>query len=138
MHYLFIFLIYFCSKIFFDQKVFSFCWGKLDYPGSIVYLSCFSPFLKISLINQAKILHVLFMITQCWISKIVHAQLGIISRKLSSFFSIHPSCSVCDPPFISLSLLDFPIFPLKMIFWIPDWGYLIWGHKVPRLRFSLQ
>ena len=23
-----------------DQKVFSFCWDKFDYPGSIVYLSC--------------------------------------------------------------------------------------------------
>ena len=40
MHYLCIFLICFCSKIIFDQKVFSFCWGKLDYPRSIVYLSC--------------------------------------------------------------------------------------------------
>ena len=27
--------------VFVDQKVFSFCWVKLDYPGSIVYLSCF-------------------------------------------------------------------------------------------------
>ena len=39
MHYLCIFLICFCSKIILDRKVFSFCQGKLDYPGSIVYLS---------------------------------------------------------------------------------------------------
>ena len=29
-----------CSKIIFDPKCFTFCWDKLDYPGSIVYLSC--------------------------------------------------------------------------------------------------
>ena len=41
MHDLCIFLICFCSKIIFDQKIFSICWDKLDNPGSIVYLSCF-------------------------------------------------------------------------------------------------
>ena len=40
MHVLCIFLICFCSKIIFDQNIFSLCWDKLDYPGSIVYLSC--------------------------------------------------------------------------------------------------
>ena len=34
------FSYFFCSKIIFDQKFFSLCWDKLDYPGSIVYLSC--------------------------------------------------------------------------------------------------
>ena len=33
-------LICFCSKIVFYQNFFSFWWDKLDYPGSIVYLSC--------------------------------------------------------------------------------------------------
>ena len=42
MHDLCIFLICFCSKIIFDQKTFSLCWDKLDYPGSIVYLSCYN------------------------------------------------------------------------------------------------
>ena len=41
MHNLCIFW-FFCSKIIFDQKLFSYCWEKFDYPGSIVYLSCFS------------------------------------------------------------------------------------------------
>ena len=41
MHDLCIVLICFCSKIIFYQKIFSLCWVKLDYPGSIVYLSCF-------------------------------------------------------------------------------------------------
>ena len=40
MHDLCIFHICFCSKIIFDQKFFSLCWHKLDYPGSIAYLSC--------------------------------------------------------------------------------------------------
>ena len=31
--------IFFCSKIIFDQKLFSYCWDKFDYPGSIVYFS---------------------------------------------------------------------------------------------------
>ena len=31
---------FFCSKIVFDQKLFSYCWDEFDYPGSIVYLSC--------------------------------------------------------------------------------------------------
>ena len=44
MHDLCIFLICFCSKIIFDQKIFSFCWDKLDYTGSIVYLSCLNLF----------------------------------------------------------------------------------------------
>ena len=35
------FLICFCSKIIFDHKIFSLCWDKLDYPGSIAYLSCY-------------------------------------------------------------------------------------------------
>ena len=34
----------FWSKMIFDQKIFSFCWDKLDYPGSIVCLSCFFVF----------------------------------------------------------------------------------------------
>ena len=34
------FLWFFCSKIIFDQKLFSYCCDKFDYPGSIVYLSC--------------------------------------------------------------------------------------------------
>ena len=34
------FLFVFCSKIIFDRNIFSLCWDKLDYPGSIVYLSC--------------------------------------------------------------------------------------------------
>ena len=42
MHDLCILLICFCSKIIFDQRNFSFCWDKLDYPGSIVYLFCFT------------------------------------------------------------------------------------------------
>ena len=33
------FFDFFCSKIFFDQKLFSYCWKKFDYLGSIVYLS---------------------------------------------------------------------------------------------------
>ena len=33
-------VLFFCSKIIFDQKLFSYCWDKFDYPGSIVYLSC--------------------------------------------------------------------------------------------------
>ena len=40
MHDLCIFLICFCSKIIFDQNISPLCWDKLDYPGSIVYLSC--------------------------------------------------------------------------------------------------
>ena len=36
------FFDFFCSKLIFDQKVFSYCWDKFDYPGSIVYLSCFN------------------------------------------------------------------------------------------------
>ena len=36
----------FSSKIIFDQH-FSFCWDKLDYPGSIVYLSCYYLILSI-------------------------------------------------------------------------------------------
>ena len=40
MHDLCIFLICFCSKIIFD-KIFFLCWDKLDYPGSIAYLSFF-------------------------------------------------------------------------------------------------
>ena len=51
MHYLCIFLICFCSKIIFNQKVFSFCWGKLDYLGSIAYLSCF-PTIYMKLMNH--------------------------------------------------------------------------------------
>ena len=35
---------FFCSKIIFDQKLFSNCWDKFYYPGSIVYLSCFEFF----------------------------------------------------------------------------------------------
>ena len=42
---------FFCSKIIFDQKLFSNCWDKLDYPGSIVYLSCLALFCHV-LINQ--------------------------------------------------------------------------------------
>ena len=34
------FFDFFCSKIIFDQKLFSYCLEKFDYPGSIVYLSC--------------------------------------------------------------------------------------------------
>ena len=34
--------IFFCSKIIFEQKLFSYCWGKFDFPGSIVYLFCCS------------------------------------------------------------------------------------------------
>ena len=34
------FFDFFCSKIIFDQKLFSYCWDKFDYLGSIVYLSC--------------------------------------------------------------------------------------------------
>ena len=34
------FFIFFCSKIIFDQKLFSYCWNRFDYPVSIVYLSC--------------------------------------------------------------------------------------------------
>ena len=40
---------FFCSKIIFDQKLFSYCWDKVDYPGSIVYLSCFDPYHHIGL-----------------------------------------------------------------------------------------
>ena len=35
-----VFFLFFCSKIIFDQKLFSYCWDKFDYPGFIVYLSC--------------------------------------------------------------------------------------------------
>ena len=35
------FFYFFCSKIIFDQKLFPYCWEKYDFPGSIVYLSCF-------------------------------------------------------------------------------------------------
>ena len=35
------FFIVFCSKIIFDKKLFSYCWSEFDYPGSIVYFSCF-------------------------------------------------------------------------------------------------
>ena len=52
MHDICIFLICFCSKIIFDQKVFSFCWDKLDYPGSIVYLSCFDVFVQKSFLTK--------------------------------------------------------------------------------------
>ena len=31
---------FFCSKIIFDQKLFSYCWDNFDYLGSIVSLSC--------------------------------------------------------------------------------------------------
>ena len=43
------FFDFFCSKIVFDQKV-SYCWDKFDYPGSIVYLSCFGLDLPLPLI----------------------------------------------------------------------------------------
>ena len=59
MHDLCIFLICFCSKIIFDQNFFSICWDKLDYPGSIVYLSCFVCILPF---NVASILTFLFFI----------------------------------------------------------------------------
>ena len=39
-HKLCIFL-FSCSKIIFDQKLFSYCWDQFDYQGSIVYLFCF-------------------------------------------------------------------------------------------------
>ena len=42
MHDLCIFWFFFCSKIIFDQKPFSYCWDEFDYPGSIVYLSCWA------------------------------------------------------------------------------------------------
>ena len=35
------FFLFFCSKIIFDQKLFSYCWDEFNYPGSIVFLSCF-------------------------------------------------------------------------------------------------
>ena len=35
------FLSFFVQKSFFTNFFSSFCWDKLDYPGSIVYLSCF-------------------------------------------------------------------------------------------------
>ena len=35
------FFYFFWSKIIFDQKLFSYCWDRFDYPGSILYLSCF-------------------------------------------------------------------------------------------------
>ena len=38
---IYVFLDFFCSKIIFDQNLFSYCWDKFDYPGSIVYLSSF-------------------------------------------------------------------------------------------------
>ena len=31
---------FFCSKIIFNQKLFSYCWDKIESPGSIVHLSC--------------------------------------------------------------------------------------------------
>ena len=34
------FLIFFCSTIIFDQKLFSYYCDKFDYLGSIIYLSC--------------------------------------------------------------------------------------------------
>ena len=37
MHFSYFFLF---TKIIFDQKMFSLCWDKLDYPGFIVNLSC--------------------------------------------------------------------------------------------------
>ena len=43
------FFDFFCSKIIFDQNFVSFCWDKLDYPGSILYLSCLlSPWCRLS------------------------------------------------------------------------------------------
>ena len=50
MHDIYIFL-FFCSKIIFDQKLFSYCFDKFDYRGSIVYLSCLALFCHV-LINQ--------------------------------------------------------------------------------------
>ena len=52
MHDLCIFLICFCSKIIFNQKIFSLFWDKLDYPGSIVYLSCFDFFVQKSFLTK--------------------------------------------------------------------------------------
>ena len=31
----------FCSKIIFDQQLFSYCWDRFNYPGSIVYFVLF-------------------------------------------------------------------------------------------------
>ena len=42
MHDLCIFLSFFVQKSFLTKFFFTFCWDKLDYPGSIVYLSCFN------------------------------------------------------------------------------------------------
>ena len=36
----FVFFWFYWPKIIFDQKLFSNCWDKFDYQGSIVYLSC--------------------------------------------------------------------------------------------------
>ena len=38
---IFAFFLFLCWKIIFDQKLFSYRWDRFDYPGSIVYLSCF-------------------------------------------------------------------------------------------------
>ena len=50
MHDLCFFLICLCSKIIFEQKMFSLCWDKLNHPGSIAYLSCFLSALYLYLI----------------------------------------------------------------------------------------
>ena len=44
MHDLCIFW-FFCSKIIFDQKSFSYSWDKFDYQGPIVYLPCYFTYL---------------------------------------------------------------------------------------------
>ena len=42
VHCILVLFLFFYSKIIFDQNLFPFCWDELDYPGSIVYLSCYS------------------------------------------------------------------------------------------------
>ena len=48
MHDLCIFLSFFVQKSFLTKIFFTFCWDKLDYPGSIVYLSCFVQFISLN------------------------------------------------------------------------------------------
>ena len=39
---IYVYFDFFSSKIIFDKNLFSDCCDKFDYPGSIVYLSCYA------------------------------------------------------------------------------------------------
>ena len=62
----------FCSKIIFDQKLFSYCWKKFDYQGSIVYLSCYSVYIP-------TFTYLIYVCRNCivWKSTLLHRQLGV-------------------------------------------------------------